>query len=217
VGMQSCEGNHCEARTFCQAFDFLAESTRERSHAARVAPSTRTQLAIAAAMVGAAALGLWLILRRPPKPVDVELTPPKLLEFTVTAADGGTKAPLEKGDTVNAGELLDFQIEVEHRCYVYVFLVAGPRAELDWGPAPGDPAWEPGVYAPDWKEGGLKFEFGGKVKIVAVSSWTPHRDAASWNTARLDALATHCPRCKKTEVELEVAGPAPNPSPRPQQ
>src|SRR5262249_15898515 len=132
---------------------------------------------------------------------------PTLLELSVLHQ--GQKRPSRDGDTLWAGDAVDFQVEVKDISFVYVYSVQADVAKLDWGARADQSPWQEGVYARDVKTGksGVSFGTVGDAALYVVASPLPIGDAPTWNLAALKGAATKCPRCGVTSASFRVVAP----------
>jgi hypothetical protein len=172
--------------------------------------SRRLQVTIAVVALAAAGVVLMLMVKRKPPaqvlPSEIDVAPPKLIELRASVdatIDGGWRA-VEGSPKVSRGEVVDFRIEVADLCFVYVFAVEHNVARLEWLHPQYEPAWEPGVYAPEWGSGGLHFSQPGPVELFAVSSPVPISDISKWDFAALQEAKSRCPHCGVSSVRLDV-------------
>jgi hypothetical protein len=169
--------------------------------------NSKTQLAIAIVAIVVTAVAMaWMLTHRRHRYGD-QLAPvaaPTLLELS--AQHEGQKRPSKDGDTLAAGDAIDFQVEVQDLCFVYVYSVQGDVAKLDWGSRADEAPWQKGVYAPNFNAGksGVTFGTAGDAALYVVASPLPMPDAATWNQAALKDVASRCPKCGVASAKFHV-------------
>lgn len=146
--------------------------------------------------------GIWLLLSRAAKPIAA----PAIVDLVLLDSDGKPK-PISGEPSLTPSEALNFNVQLNEPCWVYVFRAMKGKTELEWGPQPQSPKLEPGVWAPEWQDvQGLHFPSGDATLYVVAA---PERleDAQSWTTADLETPRLRCPRCAISSLEVRVARP----------
>ncbi len=163
-----------------------------------------TQRRIALVALGVFAVGMLFLITHRKVPVLPPMSAPLLSEL-VAKHDDQTR-PVKDGDTMRVGEALDFQIEVKEQCFAYVFSTQAGRTRLEWGAGGTEPAWEQGVYAPDWNAPklGLELVSPGPMTLYVMTAPMPVSDVAQWDESALKAPQTRCPRCATAAVHFTV-------------
>ena len=131
---------------------------------------------------------------------------PGITDLTALDASGAVVRQLGNPPTLARNEALDFHVELSEPGYVYVFRVAGDRAQLEWGPGAGAPPLEKGRWAPEWQDErvkGLHFPEGdGLLYVLATSK--PLGELQGWTKKDLEQPATRCERCSSTALSFKV-------------
>jgi hypothetical protein len=165
--------------------------------------ATQRRIALVALAVFAVGM-LFLITHRRVPPAMTPIGAPLISELVAKHED--QTRPVKDGDSMRVGEALDFQIEVKEQTFGYVFSTQGGHTRLEWGAGALEPAWERGVYAPNWNAPklGLELVAPGPMTLYVLTAPLPIADVAQWDESAVKDPRVRCPRCGVAAVHFTI-------------